>query len=112
MDTQRHVMLGTLDQQVMLAIIRQQPGAYGVSVREEIERRTTLVPSFGAIYAALERLEQQGLVVSQAGEPTPERGGRSKLYFSITGSGRIALERSLSAIDAMRKGLKLKGAST
>jgi PadR family transcriptional regulator PadR len=48
---------------------------------EESTNREVLV---GSVYAALERLEEKGLVTSEVGEPTPERGGRAKRYFRIT----------------------------
>jgi DNA-binding PadR family transcriptional regulator len=41
----------------------------------------------GAVYAALERLEQKGLVRSALGDPTPERGGKRKRLFAITPAG-------------------------
>lgn len=99
--------LGSTDLQVALAILRQAPNAYGVSVCEEIERRTGNAPSVGAVYAALERLEDQNLIVSRKGDPTPERGGRSKLYFTLTPTGAAAIEESLNGIDAMRRGLRI-----
>jgi DNA-binding PadR family transcriptional regulator len=37
----------------------------------------------GAAYAALDRLERNGLVTSRTGAPTPERGGRAKRYFNV-----------------------------
>jgi len=95
------------EQQVLLAILRLQPSGYGVSIRDEIKARTGKEHSFGSIYAVLERLERNGMVVSREGEPTNARGGRRKLYFQITGTGQEALRASLNAVDAMRAGLKV-----
>jgi DNA-binding PadR family transcriptional regulator len=102
--------LNFVDQQVLLAILRLNPDAYGVSIQEQIEERGHRTYSFGAIYAALDRLEERGFVKSRQGDPTPERGGRRKLYFTITASGRVALQSSLQSIDALRVGLGLKEA--
>jgi PadR family transcriptional regulator, regulatory protein PadR len=102
--------LTLIEQQMLLAIIRQHPIAYGVSIRDEIKARTGKEYPLGSIYAVLERLENYGMVVSREGEATAVRGGRKKLHFTITGAGRKALETSLATMDAMRKGLKLKGA--
>jgi PadR family transcriptional regulator PadR len=102
--------LGILDQQLMLAIIRLRPNAYGVALARLILDRTGKRYSVGAVYAALDRLEQKGFVTSKMGEPTAERGGRAKLFFDLTGIGRVALDGSLDAIDAMRKGLRGKEA--
>jgi PadR family transcriptional regulator PadR len=98
--------LGPLDQQVMLAIMRQQPKAYGVSIQELIEERTGREYSVGAIYASLDRLQDKGYVASKQGEPTSERGGRAKFYFHLTAPGRVALQQSLRALDDLRRGIR------
>jgi PadR family transcriptional regulator, regulatory protein PadR len=102
--------LTLFEQQMLLAIMHLHPNACGVSIRDEIKARADKEYSFGSIYAVLERLEDGGLVKSREGEPTGARGGRKKQYFTITGAGQKALEASLNAMDAMRAGLKLKGA--
>jgi DNA-binding PadR family transcriptional regulator len=102
--------LNPLDHQIMLAILRRQPTAYGIAIQNEIETRTDRSYSVGAVYAALDRLEQKGLVYTKMGEATPQRGGRRKLYFFLTAPGQATLQRSLNALDSMRRGLKLKEA--
>jgi len=102
--------LTLIEQATMLAIMRQHPNAYGVSIRDEIKTRTGKYYSFGSIYAVLERLEDRGLIKSREGEATAARGGRRKLYFTVTGSGHLALRASLIAVEAMREGLDLEGA--
>src|SRR5437773_9555976 len=92
---------------VILALLRLAERAYGVTVRQEIEARTGREVSIGAIYATLERLEAKGYVKSEFGEPTPERGGRSKRFFHVTAKGMAAVNRSHRAIKTMTEGLDL-----
>jgi DNA-binding PadR family transcriptional regulator len=99
--------LGEFEQIVVLAVLRLHDRAYGVTVRREIGSRTGREVSIGAIYATLDRLEAKGYVESQLGEPTPERGGRSKRFFRVTGKGMAALHRTQQAVKNMIKGLKL-----
>jgi len=103
--------LTTLEQHLLLAIIGLHPNAYGVSIQEHIKDRTGREPSTGSVYASLDRLEEKGVVTVRQGEATPERGGKRKLYFTITAPGRRALSESLQAIDALSHGLRLKGAA-
>jgi len=103
--------LTTLEQHLLLAIIGLHPNAYGVSIQEHIKERTGREPSTGSIYASLDRLEEKGFVKSRQGEATPERGGKRKLYFTITAPGQRALKESLQAIDALSHGLRWKGAA-
>jgi DNA-binding PadR family transcriptional regulator len=72
---------------VMLVLLRLGEGAYGVPIAREIEQQTQHEAKLGSIYAALDRLEQKGFVVSELGEPTRERGGRAKRYFQVTKQG-------------------------
>jgi PadR family transcriptional regulator PadR len=99
--------LGEFEHIVMLALLRLGDKAYGVTVRREIERRIGREVSIGAIYATLDRLEAKGYVKSRLGDPTPERGGRSKRFFRISGKGMAAVSRSHHALQRMTAGLDL-----
>jgi PadR family transcriptional regulator, regulatory protein PadR len=102
----REETLGSLEHVVLLAVMRLGEGAYGVTVRREIENTTGRALSMGAAYATLVRLESKGFVRSNAGEPTAERGGRAKRYFRVTVDGKRALRSTHDAIQKMRAGLK------
>ncbi len=97
--------LGEFEHIVLLALLRLQDRAYGVTVRQEIEARTGREASIGAVYATLDRLEKKGYVTSHRGEPTPERGGRSKRFFRVTALGATAVTRSHQALQSMVEGL-------
>jgi PadR family transcriptional regulator PadR len=101
--------LGEFEHIVILALLRLGDRAYGVTVRQEIEARTGREVSIGAIYATLDRLETKGYVRSQFGEPTPERGGRSKRFFHVTAKGMSAVNRTHRAVQRMSQGLDLIG---
>jgi PadR family transcriptional regulator, regulatory protein PadR len=97
--------LGDLEQIVLLAVLRLGDEAYGVPIRAEIEARTGRALTVGALYRTLDRLEEKGYVSSQFGDPTPERGGRSKRYFKVRPIGLRALRASRDALAAMWDGL-------
>jgi PadR family transcriptional regulator PadR len=100
--------LGDFEQLVMLAVLRLDDEAYGTSIREELKVRAERDVSPGAIFTALERLESRGLVSSRYGEPTAERGGRSKRFYKLTADGRHALARALRTVRRMVQGLEPK----
>ena len=97
--------LGIFEQHVLLALIRLGDNAYGMTIRQEIERQTDRSISLGAVYATLERLEIKGHVDSQPRPGTPERLGRARRYFQIEPSGEQALHEALYATDNLRKGI-------
>ena len=97
--------LGEFEHLVLLAIVRLGPDAYGVPIRQEIERRTGRSIAVGALYTALDRLSRKGYVASTLSEPTPQRGGRAKRYFRLRPAGGAALKRSRRALDSMWSGI-------
>jgi PadR family transcriptional regulator len=99
--------LGEFEHIVVLALVRLQDKAYGVTVRQEIELRTRREVSIGAVYATLDRLETKGYVRSYHGDPSPERGGRSKRFFQVTAKGVTAVNRTHRALRSMTEGLDL-----
>jgi PadR family transcriptional regulator PadR len=101
--------LGEFEHIVVLALLRLDDQAYGVTVRREIQSRINREVSIGAIYATLDRLEAKGYVKSQLGDPTPERGGRSKRFFRVTAKGVSAVNRTHRALQSMTEGLSVVG---
>jgi DNA-binding PadR family transcriptional regulator len=97
--------LGEFEHLIVLALLRLEDRAYGVTVRQEIEFRTGRQVSIGAVYATLNRLESKGYVKSHRAEPTPERGGRSKRFFHMTAKGLAAVTRTQGTLERMREGL-------
>jgi len=101
--------LGEFEQIALLAILRVGTDAYGVTIRSEITERTGRDPSPGALYTTLDRLEEKGLVTSRLGDPTPQRGGRSKRYFQVSAAGLEALARAQRSYQNLMEGLQFPG---
>jgi PadR family transcriptional regulator PadR len=99
--------LGEFEQTVLLAIAHRGADAYGVTIRREITRRTGRDVAVGALYTALDRLERKGLVSSSMSAPTPERGGRSRRYYTLRAAGAAALRQSRDRLERMWAGLEL-----
>jgi DNA-binding PadR family transcriptional regulator len=97
--------LGSFEQLVLLAILRVGEGAYGVSVQGEIEATTGRPVSAGALYRALDRLEERGLVKSGTGEPSGERGGRRRRALEVTRAGARELADAIGSVRSMAEGL-------
>jgi len=98
--------LGEFELLVMLCVIRLGEGAYGVPISREIEQRTGRDVAFGTVYATLERLQKKGLVRSDLGDPTPERGGRAKRYFRVTSAGLRTVRETKQSLIGLWQGLR------
>lgn len=81
--------------------------AYGVSIKEEIEKAADRKISLGALHATLARLEDKGFIESYMAGATKIRGGRRKRYFVITRQGKIALHKIKSLRDSLWKNSKV-----
>jgi PadR family transcriptional regulator PadR len=97
--------LGEFEQSLLLAVVHLGEDAYGVTIRQEIERRTDREIAIGALYTALDRLERKGFIRSKMSEPTHERGGRSKRHFRLQAAGAAALRLSRDRMTRMWEGL-------
>jgi DNA-binding PadR family transcriptional regulator len=93
------------EQQVLLAVWRLGDGAYGGSVREELETRTGRDVAQGAVYITLVRLEKKGLLRSRLSDPTPVRGGKAKRVFEILPAGMQGVQAAREAMDRLWDGL-------
>jgi PadR family transcriptional regulator len=98
--------LGEFEQSVLLAVAHLGNEAYGVTIRQEIERRTGREISIGQLYTALDRLERKKYVVSEMSDPTPQRGGRSRRHLRIRPAGMRALQQSREFLNRMWDGLE------
>lgn len=77
--------LGELEELILLTVCAQHPGAYGVSIREELLRQRSITLS--TIHAVLHRLEEKGYLRSELGEATAKRGGKRPRLFFISPYG-------------------------
>jgi len=100
-------LLGELEHQVMLAVLRLGDEAYTAPIVTELEERTGRPTTLAAVYIVLRRLEEKALVRSELreGEATRERR-----YFQVTPEGvervveaRDAYERLWEGLDGLRE---------
>src|SRR3954465_13520140 len=98
-------LLTDFELMILLAILRAGDEAYGVVIAKEIESTAGRTVLLGAVYAALERLERNGLAASTVGEPTAARGGRAKRFFRVTPRGRRPVKDTQRALVALWSGV-------
>jgi PadR family transcriptional regulator len=97
-------LLSRIDELILVSIWKLGPEAYGMAIREEIIKATGVNWLLGAIYGPLGRLHRQKLVMTVKGDPTPERGGRAKVYYELTAAGLKELKKIHAVNSAIWKG--------
>ena len=101
--------VGEFEYSVLLAVLHvasATDAAYAVPVRALLEERTGRPVARGALYTALERLEGKGCLRSRMGDPTAERGGKARRYFTVTPLGVRALKAMHASLASLSKGLE------
>lgn len=99
-------MLTRAEEYLLLAVIKLKGNAYPVSIFDEIGNTTGASWTMGAIYFPLQRLEEKGLLTSFLGDPTSERGGKSRRFYRITEAGLEALAAARRAQEGMWRGIE------
>jgi len=95
--------IGEFEELVLLTIASLGDQAYGVAIKEDIEKRSARRISIGALHSTITRLEEKGLIESWLGDPTQERGGRRKRFFEITQQGKVSLHHVKDLRDDLWK---------
>ncbi len=95
--------IGEFEELVLLTVASLGENAYGVSIKEDIEKRSDRTISIGALHSTITRLEEKNFLKSWLGEPTQERGGRRKRYFELTQQGKVALHHVKDLRDELWK---------
>lgn len=93
--------LGEFEEIVLLTIASLMTEAYSVNIVDEIGTVTGRNTKLGVVHAVLKRLEDKGLITSELGEPTKERGGRRKRFFQISHVGKVSLLKSKEQRDKL-----------
>lgn len=92
----------TRTEEIILAMVwTLKDEAYGIAINRLILRKTGLTWKFGSIYTPLGRLVKNGYLETRKGEPTPQRGGRLKIYYQLTEFGLDALREVKRVNDAV-----------
>ncbi len=88
----KQFQLGEFEEVVLLTVGILHGNAYGVAIKDEIEQRLDRKVSVGALQTTLRRLEKKGYLKSEHGGTSEARGGRPKLFFTMTAYGKQAID--------------------
>jgi len=94
-------LLTRVEEILLLAVWKLRDNAYGISIREQVEKDTGIGWLSGAIYAPLNRLKRNGYIAARPAKEPGEHGGRPRIYYALTPRGR----EELAALQAMTRGL-------
>jgi len=85
--------LGEFEELVLLMVGVLHKEAYGIAIKDELEKKTGRRPSIGALHSALTRLGEKGFLDSRLEEATEDRRGRRKRFYLLTPTGTQAIKQ-------------------
>lgn len=97
--------LSLANQSIMLAIWRLGDNAYGVTIRKQVASVTGRTYAYGTLYNILNQLAMKGYIQKSVGSPTSKRGGRRKIFYTLTPEGNQALKTARHMQEAIWKGI-------
>ena len=85
----------TVNEEMLLIIVWQlKENAYGFPIMKKVMEITKKKFSYGSLYNSLNNLARKGYLAFYKGKPTDERGGKRKVYYTITSQGKVALKNA------------------
>ncbi len=93
--------LGELEEIILLIVASLFDNAYGVLIQEEVEKQCDRKITISSVHNVVQRLQEKGYLESRYSDPTPERGGKRKLLFTVTAAGQKAMEEAKSLRDKL-----------
>ncbi len=85
--------LGEFEELVLLMVGILHKEAYGIAIKDELEKKTGRRPSIGALHSALTRLGEKGFLDSKLEEATEDRRGRRKRFYLLTRTGAQTIKQ-------------------
>lgn len=85
-------ILSRIEELILIAVWKLRGNAYGVSICDLVSQMTNKEWPLGAIYMPLDKLTRKEFVKKYTGNPSPNRGGRSKCLYELTSEGKAALK--------------------
>lgn len=85
----------TINEEMLLIVVWQlKENAYGFPIMKKVMEITKKKISYGSLYNSLNNLIRKGYLAFYKGEPTDERGGKRKVYYTVTPQGKVALKNA------------------
>ncbi len=95
--------LTRLEEAILIAVLRLDDDAYGITINREVSRMVGKPYTLGALYFSLEQLVRKEFLGKTQGGARPVRGCRSRVYFRLTPEGKDALRAVRAHQEALWK---------
>ena len=99
--------LTRIEEMLLLTIWKLGAEAFGVRIRKFVSSLGGRDFTYGHLYSALHQLSQKGYVEKTIGNSAPGRGGRRRIYYTVTREGRESLRAARQLHEKFWDGISL-----
>lgn len=99
--------LTKVEETILIAIWQLGDAAYGVTIKDRIYDLTGREYLYNTLYTSLEQMVRKGLISKYFGDPTPVRGGKRKIFFTVTDEGLEALKEAYEKVQSLWQSVSL-----
>ncbi len=93
---------------LLLSILRLKDNAFALNILKETKQNTGKKLTIGSLWVSLDSLHRKGYIDKRMAEETPAKGGRKKVFYSLTTSGAKALRNTREFQRSLWKGAERK----
>jgi DNA-binding PadR family transcriptional regulator len=91
---------------LLLSILRLKDNAFSFNILKEIKQSTGKNLTIGSLWVSLDSLHKKDYIDKRMAEETPAKGGRKKVFYSLTPSGAQALRNTRGFQKSLWKGVE------
>ena len=91
---------------LLLSILRLKDNAFALTILKEVKQRTGKRLTIGSLWVSLDSLYRKDYINKKLAEETPAKGGRKKVFYSLTPSGAKALRNTREFQKSLWKGVE------
>lgn len=92
--------LSSLSYQILLALAGRDRHGYLIGKAVEQQTEGAIKPGAGTLYAAIRRLEDEGLIEESRWRPDMDLDDQRRRYYRLTTAGRVALRAETERMQA------------
>ena len=104
----RHLPLRPVEFHILLSLAAGERHGYGI-IQDAESRGETGLPDVGALYRALRRMEDQGLIAAAERRSAPDAGDERRIYYRITPAGLSVAKAEVRRMEALMRAAQSGG---
>jgi len=94
MPAPKPIVLTRADEMLLVCIFVLDGDAFSTTIRQEMAKRARKKITVGSMWVALDQLTERGLVEKESRKNPDRKGGRPRVYYSLTLLGRKSLKKT------------------